>query len=319
MQRTSMRSSTARRLKSPQPPRQLPETQAPRPLIVAGRGNLGRSLARALRAVGHPVRLVSVRTELPKLVRALELQPGVVVFLTVPDGAVAVVAAKLAAATPAIPATVSFVHASGALELGALAALRARHSVGSFHPRRSFPEPGPPEAFRGIVVAVDASSASLRRVLDRLARDLGAKPRRVDDSQRALYHAAAVFASNYVVALLGEAVGLLQRSGWTEKEAVRGLVPLAEGALANIMKRGPTAALTGPLRRGDAETVTRHLAALNELDARSGRRTGPREVDLYRMLGQVALEIAQQAGLEPAAAERTRRALTRKVAATRRR
>ena len=70
-----MRSSTARRLKSPQPPRQLPETQAPRPLIVAGRGNLGRSLARALRAVGHPVRLVSVRTELPKLVRALELQP----------------------------------------------------------------------------------------------------------------------------------------------------------------------------------------------------------------------------------------------------
>ena len=240
-------------------------------------------------------------------------------FLTVPDGAVAAVATSLAAGGADIPDAVAFVHVSGALELGALAPLRGRHPVGSFHPLRSFPEPGPPEAFRGIVVAVDASSASLRRVLDRLARDLGAKPRRVDDSQRALYHAAAVFASNYVVALLGEAVGLLQRSGWTEKEAVRGLVPLAEGALANIMKRGPAAALTGPLRRGDAETVTRHLAALTELDARSGRRTGPREVDLYRMLGQVALEIAQQAGLEPAAAERTRRALTRKVAATRRR
>jgi len=313
-----MRSSTARRLKSPQPPRQLPETQAPRPLIVAGRGNLGRSLARALRAVGHPVRLVSVRTELPKLVRALELQPGVVVFLTVPDGAVAVVAAKLAAATPAIPATVSFVHASGALELGALAALRARHSVGSFHPLRSFPEPGPPEAFRGIVIAVDASSVALRRILDRLARDLGAKPRRVDDSQRALYHAAAVLASNYVVALLGEAVSVLVQSGWTEKDAIRGLVPLAEGALLNVKRRGAVAALTGPIRRGDEGTVGRHLDALGELDASSPSRR-PRRTDLYRMLGEVALEIAQEAGLERAAAERTRRALTQKVAATRRR
>jgi predicted short-subunit dehydrogenase-like oxidoreductase (DUF2520 family) len=241
------------------------------------------------------------------------------VFLAVPDSAVAEVAAKLAAAGASIPGTVAFVHASGALELGALAALRGRHSVGSFHPLRSFPEPGPPEAFRGIVIAVDASSASLSRVLGRLARDLGARPRRVDDRQRALYHAAAVFASNYLVALLGEAIGLLVQSGWTEKEATQGLIPLAEGAVANVMKRGPTAALTGPIRRGDAETVTRHLGALAELDRRPGRQRNPRQRDVYRMLGQVALEIAQQAGLEREAAEKTRRALTRKVAATRRR
>jgi predicted short-subunit dehydrogenase-like oxidoreductase (DUF2520 family) len=241
------------------------------------------------------------------------------VFLTVPDSAVAGVAAKLAVAGRAIPETVAFVHTSGALELGALAPLSGRHSVGSFHPLRSFPEPGPPEAFRGIVIGVDANSPSLRRVLNRLARDLGAKPRRVDDSQRALYHAAAVFASNYVVALLAEAVSLLEQSGWTEKEATHGLIPLAEGAVANVMKQGPTAALTGPIRRGDAETVRRHLVALAELDGRSTRRNGPRRVDLYRMLGQVALELAQLAGLEPAATERTRRALTRKVAATRRR
>lgn len=240
-------------------------------------------------------------------------------FLTVPDGAVAAVAAKLAAAGAAIPDVVAFVHTSGALELGALAPLGVRHSVGSFHPLRSFPEPGPPEAFQGIVIAVDASSASLRRVLHRLALDLGAKPRRVDDRQRALYHAAAVLASNYVVALLGEAIALLQQSGWTEKEATQGLIPLAEGALANVLKRGPIAALTGPIRRGDAETVRRHLVALAELDARSGRQRNPRRNDVYRMLGRVALAIAQQAGLEPAAAEQTRRALTRKVAATRRR
>ena len=233
-------------------------------------------------------------------------------FLTVPDGAVAAVAAKLAAAGPGIPDTVGFVHASGALQLGALAPLGERHPVGSFHPLRSFPEPGPPEAFEGIVIAVDATRPSLLRVLKRLARDLGAKPRRVEDSERALYHAAAVFASNYVVSLLGEAASLLEASGWSEQEAVRGLAPLAEGAIANVTKRGPTAALTGPVRRGDALTIRRHLAALGELDER-------RHGDLYRMLGEVALEIAKRAGLEPAAAEQTRRALTRKVAATRRR
>src|SRR4029077_2370316 len=165
----------------PQPPRPPPKTPAQPQLIVAGRGNLGRSLARALRSAGHRVRLVSARAGLPDLVGGLDSRRDAVVFLTVPDSAVAAVAARLAASGEAIPGTVAFVHTSGALELGALASLRGRHPVGSFHPLRSFPEPGPPEAFRRIVVAVDASSLSLRRVLGRLARDLGAKPRRVED------------------------------------------------------------------------------------------------------------------------------------------
>ena len=240
-------------------------------------------------------------------------------FLTVPDDAVAAVAVRLAALGESIAGDTAFVHTSGALELGVLEPLRHRQSVGSFHPLRSFPEPASPEAFRGIVIGVDASRESLRRVLNRLARDLGARPKRVDDAQRAIYHAAAVFASNYVVALLAEAVSLLKHSGWTEKEALQGLVPLAEGAVANVRKQGPIAGLTGPIRRGDAETVMRHMTALAELEppaARAGRR---RKTDLYRMLGDVALEIAREAGLKPAAAEQTRRALTRKVAATRRR
>jgi len=315
-----MRSSTAPRHRPPQQrPRPLPKTPATPRLIVAGRGNLGRSLAGGLRAAGHEVRLISARTGLQALVRSLKSVGPAVIFLTVPDDAVAVVAARLAALDESIPGNVAFVHASGALQLGVLGPLRQRHPVGSFHPLRSFPEPGPPEAFRGIVIGVDATTESLRRALNRLARDLGAEPKKVDDAQRAVYHAAAVFASNYVVALLAEAVRLLEQSGWTEREAVQGLVPLAEGAIANVRKRGPTAALTGPIRRGDAETVMRHVGALAALDAHAGRAGGRRKTDLYRMLGEVALEIAQQAGLKPAAAEQTRRALTRKVAATRRR
>ncbi len=301
------------------PARPLPSTPAPLRLIVVGRGNLGRSLGPALRQAGHSVLMVRARTGIPKLALRLQAQPGAVVFLTVPDGVVASIAKKLAAAGPAIPQRVAFVHLSGALGLDSLEPLRHRHPVGSFHPLQSFPEPRPPAAFRGVVVAVDATTVSLRRRLDALARDIGARPRRVDDSQRALYHAAAVFASNYLVALLGEAVGLLLQAGWSESEATAALVRLSEGVLLSVSRRGPTGALTGPIRRGDVETVQRHLIALAEIDSGSGARKVASRVDLYRMLGLIALEIAREAGLEPAAAERVKRALTRKVAATRRR
>ena len=218
-------------------------------------------------------------------------------------------AGSLAETGSEVPDSVAFVHLSGALQLGALEPLRARHPIGSFHPLQSFPEPRPPSSLYGIVVAVDASTTSLRRRLAGLARALGAKPKHVNDSRRALYHAAAVFASNYVDVVLAKAVELLQEAGWSEREAVEGVVPLAEGVLANVRDRGPVLALTGPVRRGDVRTVERHLAAFQ----------GAPVADLYRMLGLIALEIAKEAGLEPAAAERMHRALTQKVAATRRR
>jgi predicted short-subunit dehydrogenase-like oxidoreductase (DUF2520 family) len=260
-----------------------------------------------------------VRNRIPVLVQRLESISPDIVFLAVPDGAVPGVAADVAEAGPAIPSGVAFTHLSGALELGALEPLRHRHSVGSFHPLQSFPEPRPPDAFRGIVVAVDATTASLRRRLNALARNIGARPRRVDDQNRAVYHAAAVFASNYLVALMGVAVGLLGRAGWTDEEATAALVRLSEGALLSVSRRGPVAALTGPIRRGDVDTVKRHLTVLAEVDSGSAGGRVASRADLYRMLGLIALEIAKEAGLEPAGAERIRRALTRKVAATRRR
>jgi predicted short-subunit dehydrogenase-like oxidoreductase (DUF2520 family) len=159
-------------------------------------------------------------------------------------------------------------------------------------------------------VGIDASTVPLRRRLERLARDLGSKPRSVAETERVIYHAAAVFASNYLVALAGVAVEMLESIGWSERDAISGLVPLMEGALVEVARRGPVGALTGPIRRGDVETVTRHLEAL-------ARRR--RIEDLYRMLGAIALEIATKAGLEPVAAGRVKRALTRNVAATRRR
>jgi hypothetical protein len=115
------------------------------------------------------------------------------------------------------------------------------------------------------------------------------------------------------------AVGLLQQAGWTEKEATAALVRLSEGVLVSVSRRGPVAALTGPIRRGDVETVKRHLAVLAEVGSGPLGVRGVSRTDLYRMLGLIALEIAKEAGLEPAGAERISRALTRKAAATQRR
>ena len=224
-------------------------------------------------------------------------------FLAIPDGAVSEMAIRIAQMKP--PAALGIVHLSGALGLDALSVLEG-NPRGSFHPLQSFPMRRDPSAFRGITVAIDATTASLMRRLRALARAVGAKPRHVGDEQRVLYHAAAVYASNFVDVVVAEAVRLLREIGWTEEEATRALLPLVEGTVANIRGRGPVEALTGPIRRGDAETVARHLRALDR-------------PDLYRMLALVALEIAQEAGLDPAAAGRTKRALTRDVAATRRR
>ncbi|HEV2139847.1 MAG TPA: Rossmann-like and DUF2520 domain-containing protein, partial [Candidatus Dormibacteraeota bacterium] len=274
-------------------------------------------LSGALRKAGHRVLLTPARGGVPALVRALHTRSRAIVFLAVPDAAVSGVARQVAAARD-LPPAAAFVHCSGALGLDAIAPLAAGHATGSFHPLQSFPRPRDPDAFRGSMVGIDARTFALRRRLQRLARDLGAKPRDVDDADRVVYHAAAVFASNYLVALAAVAVELLRAIGWKERDAVQGLVPLMRGALSEVALRGPDAALTGPIRRGDLDTVGRHLQALIQIDSRAPRGRS-RRADLYRMLGAIALELAKREGLDPTAARRIDRALTRHVAATRRR
>src|SRR5207247_317959 len=174
--------------------------------------------------------------------------------------------------------------------LDSLSSLPA-NARGSFHPLQSFPAPRAPSAFRGITVAVDATTPTLRRRLAALARMLGARPKHVTDGERVLYHAAAVFASNFVDVVIAEAVRLLTRIGWSGDEATRALMPLVDGAVANIRKRGAVQALTGPIRRGDADTVKRHMDALRKLGSGPSGPSGHLPMNgeetyrVYRMLG----------------------------------
>jgi predicted short-subunit dehydrogenase-like oxidoreductase (DUF2520 family) len=115
----------------------------------------------------------------------------------------------------------------------------------------------------------------------------------IDPGGKALYHAAAVFASNYAVALLAVAGRLMERAGVGEADAQAALAGLARGAVENVAGHGPAAALTGPVARGDADTVERHLARLS----------GP-ERHLYCLLGREALKLARARGLSGEAVSR---------------
>jgi len=196
------------------------------------------------------------------------------------------------------------VHVSGALELAALAAARAAgHQTGSFHPFQSFPVVRGPEAFAGCLVGVDATDEELTQRLFQLAREIGGHPRRVPDEQRALYHVAAVLRSHLVIGLAGTAAAVLESLGWTEDEALGALIPLLSGVVDNLRREGLGGALIGPIRRGDAATVRRHLTELE-------RRGLEEPTRVYRILGIATLELALATGLDQASGEQIREALT---------
>src|SRR3569623_545268 len=116
-----------------------------------------------------------------------------------------------------------------------------------------------------------------------------------DGTQMASYHCAAALASNYIVAAIDAAAQVLAGAGVSPSQAAQALVPLAEGALRNVVLKGTTDGLTGPVRRGDATTIQRHLEAL---------RTKPEVAEIYRALARRAVEIAARFD-GPAAPDKT--------------
>ena len=186
-----------------------------------------------------------------------------------------------------------YLHLSGALTSRVLAPLaRKGVKVGSFHPLMTVAL-APHEAatqFRGATFALEGDPAAVRAGR-RLARALDGVPVLVRAAARPAYHAGAVFASNFVVAALAAAEDLLVKCGMTRRAARGALAPLARASVDHVAAIGPVASLTGPIARGDAATVRRHLAAL-----------APAHRALYVALGRQALSLARQGGLSAAKA-----------------
>lgn len=247
------------------------------PLVYTGRSG---------RAPAHP--LFAGDTPAARYVTWREAPPTDVagILLAVPDGAVADVAARLASLP--LPAKIPILHLSGSLGTEVLEPLaRGGHPVGGIHPLCAVADPVEgAERLRGATFGVEGDVAA-RVLAERIVRAAEGTALDLPPGSKADYHAAAVFASNYVVGLLAVAERLMERAGVPAERARPALADLAAGALENVRSGGPAAALTGPVARGDAETVGRHLARL------SGD-----EGALYSLLAREALRLARARGLE---------------------
>jgi predicted short-subunit dehydrogenase-like oxidoreductase (DUF2520 family) len=188
---------------------------------------------------------------------------------------------QLLAAGPAVGAVL--LHASGSAEPASLDRARAAgYAAGTFHPLLPLADPArAPVLFHGACVGIDGDDGAMR-VARRLAARLGASTLAIPAGEKARYHAAAVFASNFPAVLAAVAERLLNASGIEGGAARHAVLGLMNAAVANLRELPPAAALTGPVARGDADTVRRHLAAL-ETDR------GAREA--YVALSRAALEM----------------------------
>ena len=207
------------------------------PLAIIGRGRMGTALAGALRAVGAEVR--------GPLGRGEASDGAGVVLLCVPDREIGAASALLAPGP-----LVGHVSASAPLDL------LAPHERFSMHPLLSVVGAG--AQFEGAYCAIDGSSPAALDAARALAERLGMRARVVPRDQRALYHAAASVASNFLITLEGAAERLASIVG-IERDA---LVPLVRATVDNWARQGARAALTGPIARGDVATAARQREAV---------------------------------------------------------
>jgi predicted short-subunit dehydrogenase-like oxidoreductase (DUF2520 family) len=209
---------------------------------IIGRGRAGGSLAAALDGVAE-VEFVDRDNH------TTAAQGADLLVLAVPDRAVTACASDVA------PGEAVVAHLSGVTQL---MALKPHGRVASLHPLVSLPDATEgARRLRGAWMAISGDP-----LIEELARLLDGRTFRVDDEQRALYHATATIAANHLVALMGQVEHLAASMGIP----VRPFLDLATGALANTVASGATAALTGPVSRRDWDTVRQHLEALADRD-----------------------------------------------------
>ena len=258
-------------------------------LAVVGAGRVGRTLGLLARRAGYTIGPVVCRTR----ARAEEAcafigggEPGTepagaeLTLICVPDEAIAGTAARLKAPAGSVVAHVCAAHGA---EL-----LRPRRPAGALHPLRSFADPArAAEHFAGTWCAVDGDPEAVA-ALETLVAAMKGRPFAVRSDRKSLYHAGAVFASNYVVAALEAGRRLFREAGVAAEIAEKALASLAAGAVENVEAAGTAGALTGPAERGDVETVRRHAEAV--------AARAPELAELYAGLGALAAELAVAKG-----------------------
>jgi predicted short-subunit dehydrogenase-like oxidoreductase (DUF2520 family) len=262
-------------------------------IAIVGLGNWGTSLAHALLAVGSEPEEIVVPSGKARKAPASEWASlcvtmsrarltADVFWLCVPDAAIARVTHQLvrrAVAQNGITGRI-VVHSSGALSSAVLdEAAQAGAAAASVHPVMTFPTRAP-VSLQGVPFGVEADT-STRRMLNRLIRSVGGRPFPVETSAKALYHAVGTLISPLLVSHLVAAQQAAALAGFTPRE-VRGFIePIARATLENSFSHGPAKSFSGPIARGDVETIRLHLQAL---------QPHPMLAEVYRSLARYALD-----------------------------
>ncbi|VVD94177.1 Rossmann-like and DUF2520 domain-containing protein [Pandoraea anhela] len=265
-----------------------------------GAGRVARALASAATRAGYEVTVVASRNidkarhiaaTLPDCAAWHVMQSddmnavfskADLVFLTVPDDAIAACAAHL---TP--QKGQALVHCSGASEVGLLApSTRNGGQIGGFHPLFLFAGlDDDATRLSGCAITIEAE-APLNEILERFAGDIGCRALSIPPGERMRYHAGANYAASFLLCLLDEATHLWQAIGMNEADARDAMWPLVMGTLDAARERGLSGALAGPVSRGDAGIVQRHTAALAAM--------GGNHATLYSLLTLRAIHLARQ-------------------------
>jgi predicted short-subunit dehydrogenase-like oxidoreductase (DUF2520 family) len=223
------------------------------------------------------------------------------VIVAVRDDAIAPVAIQLCA-TGLVGNRHVLLHCAGALAAATAFGPIASQvgGIGTMHPLRAIARAdeivSARGGLRGTVFGVEGDTRGVAAATQLVAA-MGGTALPVDSATMGRYHTAAAMASNFAIAVLDAAVTLLASTGVEREAALGALLPLAQGALANAASHGLVDGLTGPIRRGDAQTVRHHLDAVAH---------DPELAQLYRVLGRRTLALAQtNLGDEAAADLRT--------------
>jgi len=280
-------------------------------VFIMGAGVVGTALAaRLVRASLPVIGLHGRQVELSDAARAISgvvastgdipniISESDVVIISVRDERVPEVAERLAK-EKRLRSNQILLHTSGANPARTILApaLPFVRAVGTLHPLVSFADPRVAvETLKDVAFGIEGDEPA-RAIAKRIVRALGARAVFLEAENLALYHAGAVMASNYVVAMADTAQTLLVRAGVPPDQALPALIPLLTSVVHNLAQLGLPGALTGPVERGDVSSVERHLKSL---EARA-----PELLALYRLVGRDVLRLAREkTKLDPAGAAR---------------
>lgn len=263
---------------------------------IIGTGVVGSAVALVLNSKGHIISGVCSENGLSSADLAEKVNarcfsepedlPGQadIIFVTTPDRVIGKIAERLSK-TRSVTRDHIFFHMSGALPASVLQPLQLLGaSVGSIHPLQSFA--GINQAVNhlsGTFFAVQGDPKAVDKSLE-IVKEIGGNPYLIDEKNKALYHLGACAASNYIVSLVHYAVSIFKKIGMEDKQALEALFPLIMGTMDNIQNMGPVKSLTGPVARGDFDTIKKHLTALSSL--------GPEFAGVYKTLGEYTCQVA---------------------------